>query len=477
MKHLPLFLDLAGRRVLVVGAGLVAERKLALLLAAGARVTVVAETAHPRIQARAHIGEITLHRRRFAPHWLDGAWLVIAATDDDATNAAVAQAAQARQIWCNVVDDAAHSSAQVPAIVDRAPVTIAISSGGTAPVIARRLRARVEASIEPAVGALAALAGRRRAAIRAAFPALPARRRFYDWLLDGPVLDALRASRPAAAGALLDDALAQRPGAAPGKVLLVGAGPGDPGLLTLRGLRALQDADVILHDRLASAEVLALARRDALRIRVGKTPGEDHEATQRRIHALMLEHARAGQCVVRLKGGDPLVYGRGGEEMQYLRAHGIAYEVVPGLTAALACAAYAGIPLTHRAHAHGVTLATAQRQHGADGTTPDPGQTRVYYMAVARLPRLCAQLARQGLASDTPCALVENGSRPGQRALYGTLRTIAEQARQHQIEAPALFIVGAVAALGPQLAWFGQALSASVPPAPAQRPAPAAALA
>jgi len=280
MEHFPLFLNLHGRRVLVVGAGLVAARKIALLLSAGAQVTVLAKAAHPSVSAQAEQGHISLHLGAFDAQWLQGMWLVIAATNDEALSAAVAQAASARQLWCNVVDDAARSSAQVPAIVDRAPLTIAISSGGAAPVIARRLRERIDSLVEPSIGWLTALARRQRAAIRRARPELGARRRFYHWLLDGPVHDALRAAPPEAAEALLEEAL--RTGEAPpqGKVLLVGAGPGDTGLLTLRGLRALNEADVILHDRLVSPEVLQLARRDALQISVGKTPGEDHEATQ-----------------------------------------------------------------------------------------------------------------------------------------------------------------------------------------------------
>ncbi|MCD6662324.1 MAG: siroheme synthase CysG [Comamonas sp.] len=459
MEHFPLFLNLRGRRVLVVGAGLVAARKIALLLAAGARVTVVAKVAHPSVQADAQRGQIELHLCAFDAQWLQGVWLVIAATSDEALNAAVAQAAAERQLWCNVVDDAARSSAQVPAIVDRAPLTIAISSGGAAPVIARRLRERVEALIEPSIGWLTALARRQRAAIRRARPELGARRRFYHWLLDGPVHDALRAARPEAAEALLEEALRTSEPAPQGKVLLVGAGPGDPGLLTLRGLRALHEADVVLHDRLVSPEVLQLARRDALQISVGKTPGEDHEATQRRIHALMIHHASQGRTVVRLKGGDPLVYGRGGEELLALRAHGIAYEVVPGITAALACGAYAGIPLTHRAVADTLTLATAHRREQAEHAGAPSQNTRVYYMGVERLAALSAELMRDKLPADTPCALVENGSRTHQRTLHATLATVAVQAKMHAIAAPALLIVGEVTRLGRTLAWFGETLT------------------
>lgn len=459
MEHFPLFLDLHGRRVLVVGAGSVAERKIALLLDAGAEVTVVAKLAHPAVLARAQRGEIALHLQAFAAHWLQGVWLVIAATNDEQLNSAVATAASARQLWCNVVDDAERSSAQVPAIVDRAPVTIAISSGGSAPMIARHLRERIESLIEPSIAALVALVRRERATIRRARPQLGARRRFYRWLIEGPVHQALRAAQEHEAQALLTQALAEGESAPRGKVLLVGAGPGDPGLLTLRGLRALNEADVILHDRLVSDEVMQLARRDALRISVGKTPGEDHEATQRRIHALMVSHANAGRTVVRLKGGDPLVYGRGGEELLALREHGIAYEVVPGITAALACGAHAGIPLTHRGLADTLTLATAHRQGSSEDAHAPHQRTQVFYMGVDRLATLAAELQRGGLAPATPCALVENGSRSNQRTLHASIASIAAQAAAHQIHSPALLIVGEVAALGQTLAWFGQTLT------------------
>lgn len=473
MDLFPLFADLKGRTVLVVGAGVVAERKVGLLLSAGARVRVGAHAAHPGIQARAEAGEIELRLGAFDPAWLESAWLVIAATSDRALNQRVAQAADARRLFCNVVDDAALSSVQVPAIVDRAPLTIAISSGGSAPVIARRLRERIESLFDPALGALAALARRKRPAIRQARPHQGPRRAFYDWLLDGPVLDALRRNRPDEAEAALDGALARGTPAPAGKVVLVGAGPGDPGLLTLRGLRALNEADVILSDRLVSPEILALARRDAQLIDVGKTVGGPHESTQARIHALMVSHARQGRCVVRLKGGDPLVFGRGGEELQHLRRHGVAYEVVPGITAALACGAYAGIPLTHRDHAQSLVLQTAHRgDHASEtaaGQRPGAGQTRVYYMGIGRLPALCRELLADGLDPGTPCAIVENGTRPRQRSLFATLETLESAAVRHRLQSPALVMVGEVTALGRELAWHGAVLDAAPPAAPQAR--------
>lgn len=467
MNLFPLFADLNGKNALVVGAGVVAERKARSLLSAGACVTVGAPAFSAGLLALEASGAIQCLHAAFSSDWLADAWLVIAATDDRALNQQVADAAHAQRLFCNVVDDPALSSFQVPAIVDRAPLTIAISSGGSAPVLARRLRERIESLFDHSLGALAALAERRRPDIRRALPDLRARRAFYDWLLDGPVFQALRNGRDEQADTLLKDALSQGQAIRPGKVALVSAGPGDPGLVTLKALRALNEADVILHDRLVSPEILSLARRDALLIHVGKTPGEDHEATQSRIHGLMAEHARKGRYVARLKGGDAFIFGRGGEELEYLAAQGIAYEVVPGITSALACAAYAGVPLTHRDHAQSVRLITA---HRCKDTPPEewramaqPGQTLVFYMGADQLDWIAGQLMRYGRTPDTPFALVENGSRSTQRALYGTLETLALQAREHSIRSPALLLLGEVAELGPKLSWFGTRLGASEP--------------
>lgn len=460
MHLYPMFADLHARDVLVVGGGAVAARKVAMLRKAGARVSVVAPRLHPELDRLARSGAIDGLCGPFEPSQMDGMWLVVAATDDTALNTRVSQEAEARRIWANVVDAPAASSFQVPAVIDRSPLVVAISSAGAAPMLARRLRERIEQWLDHSTGALVALAQRRRARIRERIPDLTARRRFYDWLHDGPVAAWLRRGQPNQAEAELDAALSTTsPAPSVGRVLLVGAGPGDPGLLTLNALRALNRADVILHDRLVDEAVLELARRDAECISVGKRPGEDHRATQARIHALMARHARRGLCVVRLKGGDPFVFGRGGEELQYLRRHGIAYEVVPGITAASACAAYAGIPLTHRAMAQSVRLVTAHCADSLDtldwrGLATER-QTLAVYMGVARLEQVSEQLLAHGRAADTPFALVENGSQSRQRVVTGTLERLPTLARAHAIHAPALLILGEVAALAGELAWFG----------------------
>lgn len=463
MKLFPIFADLQGRRVVVVGAGAVAERKIRSLLSAGAQVMAGAPDATPGLLQLNLEGKIALRLASFEPGWLEDAWLVIAATDNRALNRLVAQHARERKLLINVVDDPELSSFQVPSIVDRSPLTIAISSAGSAPVLARRVREKIESLFDHTLGAVGELAARYRPAIRQARPGLRQRREFYDWLLDGPVAAAFRARRPEAARGLLETALRAPEAPAQGSVVLVGAGPGDPGLLTLNALRALNEADVILHDRLVSEEVLELARRDADRIPVGKLPGENHDATQNRIHELMLHHASAGQRVVRLKGGDAFVFGRGGEELEFLREQGIPYEVVPGITAALACAAYAGIPLTHREHAQSVRLITAHcREDAMVDDWPalaQEKQTLAFYMGVGQLEVLSSQLIAHGRSKDTPFAIVENGSRANQRVLHGKLGDLADAARRHAIKSPSMLLIGEVCALAPKLEWFGASVT------------------
>ncbi|KAB8188350.1 uroporphyrinogen-III C-methyltransferase [Lysobacter maris] len=457
----PLFLDLQDRRVLVVGGGAVARRKIEALRAAGARVVVGAPELEPAIAQRVDDGDIEHLAASFDPAWLDDVWLVVAATDDAAVNRAVAAAAESRRLWANVVDDAELSSVQVPSRVERGRLQIAISSGGGAPMLARHLRERFETQLDESLGELAELLTVQRERIRRRWPEIGARRTFFERLLAGPVPQRLRRGDSAGARRAFEQALAETAPVPTGSVALVGAGPGDPGLLTLRGLRVLNEADVILHDRLVSREVLALARRDAELIEVGKKVGGNHEATQSRIHAMLVEHARAGKRVVRLKGGDPFVFGRGGEELEVLHAHGIDFEVVPGITAAVACAAYAGVPLTHRDHAQSVRFVTALGRDGGDPidwpALAQERQTLAFYMGVSGLERVRDRLIAHGRSADTPFALVENGTRARQRVVVGTLAQLPQTAAAHAVQAPALLILGEVAASASVLHWFGPA--------------------
>jgi uroporphyrin-III C-methyltransferase/precorrin-2 dehydrogenase/sirohydrochlorin ferrochelatase len=454
----PLFADLRGRRMLVIGAGPVAARKIAPLLDAGARVAVVAQALGEQVSNWLAAGRLDHQGGQFSPDQLDAVWLVIAATDDAALNARVRAEADARRVFCNVVDQAALCSFQVPAVIERGPIRVAVSSGGAAPVLARQIRERLESLLDDTLGPLAELMARWKSRVRARLPEVPIRRRFLESLADGEVGRLLRQGRAAQADAALAQALDQAQTRPPGRVSLVGAGPGDPGLVTLKALRRLQEADVILHDQLVDAAILKLARRDAEFIEVGKRGGGKC-TRQETINALLLRHARAGLRVVRLKGGDPFVFGRGGEELAFLRWHGVACEVVPGITAALACGAYAGIPLTHRDHAQSLRLVTAHCRDSLDTldwrALAEERQTLAIYMAVGRLDTLRAKLIEYGRAPDTPFAIIENGSRPDQRVVVGRLDTLAESARAHAVQSPALVIIGEVAALAESLHWFG----------------------
>ncbi len=448
-----------------------AERKAALLVAAGAKVDVIGPTLTPALMELARSGRIRHLARQFSAEQLEGRWLAIAATDDPVVNANVAAAAKAKHIFVNVVDDAALSSFHVPAIVDRSPLIVAISSGGSAPMLARLARERIEAYFDHTWGALADLLARARTRIRARFAQMTERRRFYERLLRGPIVQLIYQQRHDEAARALDAELAagELPAAdaaatfaprapRPGSVVLVGAGPGDPGLLTLHALRALNEADVILHDRLVSDAVLDLARRDAERIDVGKIVGK-HHTPQDSIHALMLANALAGKRVVRLKGGDPFVFGRGGEEIEFLRAHDIPYSIVPGITAAVACAAYAGIPLTHRDHAQVVRFATAHRKRseGESDALTAGGETLAIYMGVAEFASVRDRLYDEGVSAGTAFAIIENGTRPEQRVFVGTLAELVECAAAYKVKAPALLVVGEVAQLATGHHWFGAA--------------------
>ena len=476
----PAFLDLAGRRVLLVGGGAVARRKAEALLESGADVVVGAPALVPDLARAVAEGRLVHREGFFLPDWLDETWLVIAATDDPTVNAEVAREAEARRIWANVVDDAPRCSFQVPARVERGPLQVAISSRGEAPMLARWLREKLEIELDHALGPLAGWLGGKREALRTRFPDTARRRQVIETLIRGPAADALRHGDHDAAETAFNAALAED--ATPrGRVILVGAGPGDPGLLTLRGLRALNQADVVLHDRLVSAEVLALARRDADRIEVAKEAGT-HHTTQERIHELLLEHARAGKTVVRLKGGDPFVFGRGGEELEFLRAAGIPYEVVSGITAALACGAYAGIPLTHRDHAQSVRFVTAHCRNSIDtldwAALAQERQTLAVYMGVQGLDTIRDRLIAHGRSHDTPFALIENGSRANQRVVLGSLGNLPERALSEKVGSPALLILGEVAALAKDLHWFGAApreapATASTATTPTTPPSPA----
>ena len=436
MEFLPVFLNVRGEPCLVVGAGQVASRKAALLQRAGAQITMT-----------------TQFREEDLEHYA----LVIAATSDQEVNRAVAAAARARRIPVNVVDQPELCSFIMPSIIERAPLVVAVSSGGASPVLARLLRARLESIIPAGYGRLAALAGQFRDRVKARFKA-PERRRFWERVLQGPIAELVLSGREAEAARALQAALDDtRLAFSGGEVSLVGAGPGDPDLLTFRALRLMQQADVVVYDRLVSRPILDLVRLEAERIYAGKERAK-HALPQEDINHLLVRLAREGKRVVRLKGGDPFIFGRGGEEIDTLAAAGIPFQVVPGITAAAGCASYAGIPLTHRDYAQSVVFVTGHMQDGSMdlnwAAIAQPRQTIVFYMGLLGVEVLCRELAAHGLPADTPAALVQAGTMPQQRVLTGTLATLPGIVRESNAKAPTLIIVGEVVRLRERLKWF-----------------------
>lgn len=452
MQSFPIFLSLQDRPVLVVGGGEAAARKVELLLSAGARVQLIADTVVGEVAQLIAEGRISWAGRDFDDGDLAGAALAIVACGDDALATRVSHAARQRNLPVNVVDRPHLCSFIMPAIVDRAPITIAVSSGGAAPALARRIRAEIERALPAAIGRLARFAEIFRVQVRRTIENARDRRRFWDRVFAGRIGELALAGDEIAARRelirLLDSTRNENTPA--GMVHLVGAGPGDPDLLTLKAHRLLQGADVVVYDRLVSPEVLAMARRDAERICVGKRRGERRH-TQTDINRRLVSLARAGNSVVRLKGGDPLVFGRGGEEIEALARAGIAVEVVPGITAALGCAASAAIPLTHRNHAQSCIFVTGQLE---DGTVAldwpmlaRPRQTVVVYMGAETLPIIAARLIEHGLPASTPVALIENGTTSQERRVLGTLATIERQARRAGLAGPTLCMIGDVVGL------------------------------
>ena len=456
------FLDLRGRPGVVVGGGPVAAQKAEALLRSGVRLTVIAPELCGRLTELTLVGAVRHEARRFQPGDLVGAEIVISATDDAAVNESVAAAARSLHVPVNVADNAALSSFIMPSVVDRPPLQIAISTAGASPVLARKVRAIIESMVPHAFGRLAALAARFRAQSKLRYADPESRRRFWERTMDGPVAEMVLSGREAQAVAALENELGgSSPATAPaGMVYLVGAGPGNPDLLTLRALNVLQRASVVLYDHLVAPKIVDLCRREAERIYVGKQ-ADNHALPQQDINALMVRLAQEGKRVVRLKGGDPFIFGRGGEEIETLAAHGIAFEVVPGITAASGVSAYAGIPLTHRDHAQSCVFVTGHLKEGSLdvdwNTLTRPRQTVVIYMGVKGLANLCRNLVEHGLPASKPAAIVERGTLPGQRVFAGTLETLPGIAEREQVRPPSLLIVGDVVTLRDKLRWYAPA--------------------
>jgi uroporphyrin-III C-methyltransferase/precorrin-2 dehydrogenase/sirohydrochlorin ferrochelatase len=454
-----MFYNLAGQPCLVVGGGEVASRKVTTLLQAGGKVTIISPKLCAALLEARDGGDIRWLEKRFEPVDLEDFALVVAAVADAAVNRLVSETARARRIPVNVVDNPKLCSFIFPAIVDRSPIVAAISSGGASPVLARLLKARLEMLIPPGYGALARLAERFRAKVKERISDGLARRRFWEEALQGDIADLVFAGREEEAALRLERRAAEagQEGHKTGMVFLVGAGPGDPDLLTLGALRLLQQADVVVYDRLVSPEVMNLARRDAEKIYAGKQRSL-HAIPQEQINRLLADLAKAGKRVVRLKGGDPFIFGRGGEEIETLMEEGIDFQVMPGVTAASGCAAYAGIPLTHRDYAHSCVFVAGHLKDGSIDLDWErlaaPDQTVVIYMGLQGLEQIRDGLLRAGCSPELPAALIQQGTTRRQAVIAGTLADLPEKVSRAQVKAPTLVIVGQVVKLHERLAWF-----------------------
>ena len=468
MRYFPIFLDLHGRKALVVGGGDIASRKARSLREAGAGVHVVCPELSDEMRAMVEAGEVTHEARRFAPEDVEAGYaLIIAATDRQDINREVSELANARGIPVNVVDQPELCSFIVPSVVNRDPVQVAISTGGASPVLARLLKAQLEAFIPAAYGRLASLVERFRDVVKARFPTVRERRLFWERILDGQVAQLLFAGRERAAEEALEHALEEETAPAHhGEVYLVGAGPGDPDLLTFKALRLMQQCDVVVYDRLVSPPILDMVRKDAECIYVGKARA-NHAMQQENINQLLVRLAKEGKRVLRLKGGDPFIFGRGGEEIDTLAAEGVLFQVVPGITAASGCSSYAGIPLTHRDHAQACVLVTGHLKDGTVDLNWDmlahPHQTVVFYMGLHGAEVLSREMIAHGRAPDTPVALVQQGTTPHQRVWRATLETLPQVVAENDIKPPTLIIVGEVVGLQDKLQWFEPLIDADTP--------------
>ena len=460
MDYFPVFFNLKGQDCLVVGGGDIAARKIALLARAGANVTVIAKEIGGTVAVMQDSQALNIKQTTFSPGNLRQYKLVISATDNDETNRLVAKTAQTQGVPVNVVDNPGLSSFIFPAIVDRSPIVIAVSSGGAAPVLARLLRAKIETVIPPTYGRLAALAEKFRDKVKRQIANQPQRRLFWEHVFQGNIAEQVFSGNEEDAEIQLKQSLNDYDGNVnKGEVYLIGAGPGAADLLTFRALRLLQQADVVVYDRLVSPEILDLARRDSEKIYVGKQR-QNHSLPQVSINQLLADLAKSGKRVARLKGGDPFIFGRGGEEIETLMAQGIRFQVVPGITAASGCASYAGIPLTHRDHAQSCVFVTGHLKDDVVNLNWTqlalPMQTVVIYMGLVGLEQICSSLIAHGSPKELPIALVQQGTTDNQKVITGTLETLPVLVSNQAIKAPTIIIIGTVVSLHSRLKWFGE---------------------
>ena len=457
MKYFPLFLDINKRHCLVIGGGPVASRKVKSLLKSGAVVTLISPEVSPALQQLADDKKISILLREYQDTDLVRAFLVIAATNNAEVNVQIAKQANDANILVNVADNPDLGSFIFPSVVDRSPVTVAISTGGASPVFARQLRMRLDTMIPKSSGALAAITEEYREKVKQTFTNADQRKEFWETALNGVFAEYVYAGNEVQARSWLDDQLARGESRAIGEVYLVGAGPGDPDLLTFKAVRLMQQADVMVYDRLVSKAILDMANKDAERLYVGKEKS-NHAVPQNNINQILVDLAKQGKRVLRLKGGDPFIFGRGGEEIETLADQQITFEVVPGITAASGCAAFSGIPLTHRDHAQSCIFVTGHLRNGTINLNwqelTDPQQTIVVYMGLTGLDAICRSLIEHGRSAQTPAALIEQGTKPEQRVLASTLGGLPDLVASSDVVAPTLLIIGGVVSLRDKLRWF-----------------------
>lgn len=459
MNYLPIFLDLKQKVCLVVGAGGIASRKAALLAQAGGKVSVLAPELQGEMARLEDEGSIEWLQGVYSEDALNGVCLVIAATNERAVNEQISKHAKKRNIPVNVVDNRDLCSFILPSIINRDPVQIAVSTGGASPVLARLIRTKLESCTPSSYGDLAKLVQSFREQVKSTFTKVEERRKFWESVLDGPIAEHVFSGRTQDAHQQLTE-LINNANADPeykGEVYLVGAGPGDPDLLTFRALRLMQQADVVVYDRLVSEPIMDLVRRDAERIYAGKERA-NHAIAQENINQLLVRLAKEGKRVLRLKGGDNFIFGRGGEEISELIDDDIPFQVVPGITAASGCTTYAGIPLTHRDHAQACIFVTGHLKDGTSDLNWDmlshANQTIVFYMGLVNVDGICSELKKHGRDAKTPAALIEKGTTPDQRVFIGDLDTLPDLVHLHQVKAPTLIVVGEVVELHKKLHWF-----------------------
>lgn len=458
MEFLPLFLNLREQDCIIVGGGVVALRKAILLIRAKANLILVSPQFVSQLQDFAKEGKCKLVQEEFAPEQLEGARIVIAATDNEKVNIRVANSANKKQIPVNVVDQPKLCSFIMPSIVDRSPVIVAISSSGRSPILTRKIKELNESLISNREGQLAELLGTYRGKVREKFPGFTERLKFWESLLESELSELVYSGNENVASKLIEDRLQQPDQAkASGEVYLVGAGPGDPDLLTLRALRLMHKADVVLYDRLVSEEIMSKLRPDAEKIHVGKASA-NHPVKQETINEMLVRLARSGNRVLRLKGGDPFIFGRGGEEIESLAKANVPFQIVPGITAASGCASYAGIPLTHRDHAQSVRFLTGHLKNNTLNldwaNLVQKHETLVFYMGLLGIKTICEQLIAYGMDSEMPIAVVQQGTTKTQRVVTADLKTMPAVAGNEKLKAPTIIIIGRVVGLRDSLNWY-----------------------